>query len=1030
AKQELRKTIATLLNKEETEITEQELERYCKNPPTEMPTVATAIQKACEDYERAVQKKKKILEYFGRELKGKDILSLLFSRMSTEEIKEELEKTKKELIALIAVETGKPEDEITDDDIRSYCEKQKVVYSSAGEVEKENTEAIRLCMEYKIKTLAYESSLAVTQALKEAEERCEATGECEKGICVENKCIECDVVRKDAKVVDVSGRVYSCERTEDGYAWKKISCTETEECEKDEVCVPTEYNGRMLGLCMKCEGRMIDVEGKIWECEEGSRKIMSKPCKSSEECEDGICIKPTSDISEIYGKLGVSLPGICLRCSAELEGKLAQDLEGMIFKCKNGDWKMLAKRCQKSAECSTGEVCVNKICTKCVENETAVRTEEGEIKVCLDGKWMGCEAQTMNMEVLLRNEGKYYVCTKDGWKASANFCLSKEDCEEGICVEMKCRTCSDQNENEMVREISGIIYVCENGKWREGCRKEDEGKIYIFPDGSRRRCVDGKWVETSAWKECADSTYCDYPKEICLEVPEESGKRCVPCANLRTEVKGVKSEESDVTYRCDPKKGVWELERMVTEGKSCKDDSECGYPKGMCYESKCRICSTEGERMKIGNKEYVCDGKKWMPVSMTECRYILLLLAETKTEDGVELIFKEASEGDCGLERRYSVDYAAEGACRDVTLVPKSLHLASGGMGKISLKVFSDGDCKITLNISSPTSEIFSKDYLFKGSISTTTSVLPCMCIPGEWVCSSGCLNAGEYCSSDIDCYGTTSSSTTTSTTSSTTTSVRLGCCQYGNKCWMETEENCRHPFEWYGYDYVCTPEGCELPSSTTSTTISVEKCKEGYVCVDREDNTTCSEEYYETSFPCNELGWTICCKPLSVTTKQPTTLPTCEELGGVCLEESTCYYDERGSCVEASGCGEEECCCVLPSTTTISATCESNPEGCQFGLACPDGSECDCGAECENNWCWGESSESFTCHSTCAPCGTYAPSASECCDECVYNPITERCEIKVTTTSTTIPCSNLSNCNDCVNAGCVWCGADNECYP
>jgi hypothetical protein len=51
--------------------------------------------------------------------------------------------------------------------------------------------------------------------------------------------------------------------------------------------------------------------------------------------------------------------------------------------------------------------------------------------------------------------------------------------------------------------------------------------------------------------------------------------------------------------------------------------------------------------------------------------------------------------------------------------------------------------------------------------------------------------------------------------------------------------------------------------TSTTSTTLPASgNCKSGYVCVDREDNAICTNEFYEADSPCNDKGWRICCRP------------------------------------------------------------------------------------------------------------------------------------------------------------------------
>jgi hypothetical protein len=60
------------------------------------------------------------------------------------------------------------------------------------------------------------------------------------------------------------------------------------------------------------------------------------------------------------------------------------------------------------------------------------------------------------------------------------------------------------------------------------------------------------------------------------------------------------------------------------------------------------------------------------------------------------------------------------------------------------------------------------------------------------------------------------------------------------------------------------TPVGCENVLSTTPKTPTIKECNSGYVCVDREDNSTCSNVWYQQENSCNSLGWTICCKPKS----------------------------------------------------------------------------------------------------------------------------------------------------------------------
>jgi hypothetical protein len=43
---------------------------------------------------------------------------------------------------------------------------------------------------------------------------------------------------------------------------------------------------------------------------------------------------------------------------------------------------------------------------------------------------------------------------------------------------------------------------------------------------------------------------------------------------------------------------------------------------------------------------------------------------------------------------------------------------------------------------------------------------------------------------------------------------------------------------------------------------VNLKRSESGYICVDREDNSVCTNDYYEATQPCNDKGWRIRCRP------------------------------------------------------------------------------------------------------------------------------------------------------------------------
>lgn len=85
-----------------------------------------------------------------------------------------------------------------------------------------------------------------------------------------------------------------------------------------------------------------------------------------------------------------------------------------------------------------------------------------------------------------------------------------------------------------------------------------------------------------------------------------------------------------------------------------------------------------------------------------------------------------------------------------------------------------------------------------------------CIYYNGNWMWSEA--EPEYFCCNDDDCkvYG---SDWICDTTTYRCVNPNLGCCQYGNSCWMTTQENCY--YDWYGPDYVCVNGECVKPKET-----------------------------------------------------------------------------------------------------------------------------------------------------------------------------------------------------------------------
>ncbi len=92
--------------------------------------------------------------------------------------------------------------------------------------------------------------------------------------------------------------------------------------------------------------------------------------------------------------------------------------------------------------------------------------------------------------------------------------------------------------------------------------------------------------------------------------------------------------------------------------------------------------------------------------------------------------------------------------------------------------------------------------------------------------------------------------------------------------------------------------------------------------------------------------------------------------------EEQNPYSNDLGSNYQYGGGGGSE----QQSTNS----CTNNPAFpvCNGELSCSIEVGCDCYQECSNdaNWCWGSANKFYTCQSSCAVSGKYAPSSHDCC--------------------------------------------------
>jgi hypothetical protein len=112
------------------------------------------------------------------------------------------------------------------------------------------------------------------------------------------------------------------------------------------------------------------------------------------------------------------------------------------------------------------------------------------------------------------------------------------------------------------------------------------------------------------------------------------------------------------------------------------------------------------------------------------------------------------------------------------------------------------------------------------------------------------------------------------------------------------------------------------------------------------------------------------------------------------------CWYSDTQACTGRFDCcsaGDrcdcnEECASGLSCVNGVCGSCDSNPSGCQSDLDCGAGKKCDCWQECSGLYCWGDSADSYTCHSSCAPCGKYAYQSTECCSGTLYDSNSKMC--------------------------------------
>jgi len=104
-----------------------------------------------------------------------------------------------------------------------------------------------------------------------------------------------------------------------------------------------------------------------------------------------------------------------------------------------------------------------------------------------------------------------------------------------------------------------------------------------------------------------------------------------------------------------------------------------------------------------------------------------------------------------------------------------------------------------------------------------------------------------------------------------------------------------------------------------------------------------------------------------------------------------TIIYRKSGSSLDQISTGT-----ITDKVVLISLSCGTNPSpSCDLSLSCAnDVDRCDCGGECTGTFCSGNLVNDYSCKSTCAQDGKFAPSLIDCCND--WDPITEICETQV----------------------------------
>jgi hypothetical protein len=222
-----------------------------------------------------------------------------------------------------------------------------------------------------------------------------------------------------------------------------------------------------------------------------------------------------------------------------------------------------------------------------------------------------------------------------------------------------------------------------------------------------------------------------------------------------------------------------------------------------------------------------------------------------------------------------------------------------------------------------------------------------------------------------IEVKGTQITTTTTTQPAATTTTTQPTECNY---CYIrnlncpnsvKTGEKFKISFEFYGTGPIPKYEHRSLWQDGTRIA-----CK--YT-----DETACTwhSDFIEITAPSTQGTYTY----------------TVKCFGAASSSESNCnLQDDSKSCTITVT--AQTAATSTTTTQPTTASCDNNPDGCQTELDCSDGKKCDCWWECSGSYCWGDSANSYTCHSRCAPCGKYAYQSTECCSNTFYDSNSKMC--------------------------------------